>query len=127
VTVTVERETTAHQVLPLDTALVGAVIERVLNPREPRPQREEAGLLALLLRGHIALLVPEVQAMVDASPNKAERSSLLAQRSVDWANRLIGATPTYTARGTVAVVPLADCCRELHRHHAAGTQTPISS
>jgi uncharacterized protein DUF6415 len=126
VTVTVEHETTAHQALPLDTDLVGAAIERVLNPRERRAQREEAELLALLLRGHLALLVPEVQAIVDASPIRVERSALVVQTSVDWAKRLLQAAPTYTARGTVAVVPLAECCREL-QHHSAGSDTPSSS
>ncbi|TLS45675.1 hypothetical protein FE633_12950 [Streptomyces montanus] len=126
-TVTVEYESTEHQSLPLDTALVGAAIERILNTREPRPEREEADLLALLLRGHLAMLVPEAQAIVDALPNKEERSSFLAQRSVDRAKRLLAEAPTYTARDTVAVVPLADCCRELRLHHAAGSPTPSSS
>ncbi|MGW0647276.1 DUF6415 family natural product biosynthesis protein [Streptomyces umbrinus] len=124
-TITVEHETTAHQALPLDTDVVGAAIDRVLNPRERRAQREEAELLALLLRGHLALLVPEVQAIVEASPIRAERSVLVAQISVAWGKRLLEAAPTYTARGTVAVVPLAECCREL-QHHAAGSDAPSS-
>ncbi|MGW2748126.1 DUF6415 family natural product biosynthesis protein [Streptomyces sp. NPDC001450] len=121
VIVTVEHETAAHENLPLDATLTGAAIERVLDPRAQRPDRAESEFLALLLRGHLAVLAPEVQAILEAASPQDERLRLLTRRSLDEAAHLLAAPPTYTARGTVAVVPLARCCRDLHHHYAAAS------
>ncbi|WP_159039811.1 DUF6415 family natural product biosynthesis protein [Streptomyces sp. TP-A0356] len=117
--VTVEHETAAHQALPVDTVLTGAVIERVLDPRALRPDRAESELLALLLRGHLALLALEVQGVLEALSPQNERLHVLARRSLDEAAHFLSARPMYTAHDTVAVVPLARCCRDLHVHYAA--------
>lgn len=114
-----EYETAAIQALPLDTALARAAVERVLDPHALPPHAEEAALLALLLRGHLALLVPEMTESLDTEAQYDEAVRTGGRRSLAEAEHLLASPPIFTARGTAAVVPLAYCCRDLHRHLTA--------
>jgi len=112
-----ERETAALRTLPIDKALVAAAAERVVDQRAPLPDREEAVLLALLLRGHLSSLVAEMTEVLENLQDEGLRAQ--CRRALAEAELLLAMPPIYTARGTVAVVPFAFCCRDLHRHLAA--------
>ncbi|MFC8349785.1 DUF6415 family natural product biosynthesis protein [Streptomyces sp. NPDC057280] len=117
-----ERETAALRALPIDTELAAAAVERVLDAQAQLPDRDEAALLALLLRGHLALLVLEMTEALD-HVKQDESVRVRGRRSLAEAEHLLASPPIYTARGTAAVVPLAYCCRDLHRHLAGAAPT----
>jgi hypothetical protein len=115
----------AHRALPGDTTLTAAAVARILDPREPQPTRREAELLALLLRGHLAVLVPEVHRLLEAVEQPDKRADRPVRRTLAEASHLLAAPPIYTARRTVSVVPLALCCRDLHDHYAAASSPSL--
>ncbi|MGW7260707.1 DUF6415 family natural product biosynthesis protein [Streptomyces sp. NPDC054834] len=108
-----------HQALPVDTVLAAAAIDRILAPGEPPPARQEAEILALLLRGHLAVLATEVSSLMEAAEQQDDCTELPVRAALDLAAHLLAAPPIYTARRTVSVVPLAHCCHDLHRFYAA--------
>lgn len=115
-----------HRSLPVDTVLAAAAIDRILAPGEAPPARQEAELLALLLRGHLAVLAPEVSSLMKAAEQQDGCGGSPSQAALELAAHLLAAPPIRTARGTVSVVPLAHCCRDLHSlYAAANSQVPV--
>jgi len=115
-----------HQLLAVDTALITAVIERILDLRQPSLAQEEAQLLAALLRGHLVMLIPAVQRLMPATAQQeADSSSQFTTHHVlEQAHLLPTAASIYIARRTLAVVLLALCRRDLHRHYGAALLAP---
>ncbi|GHE38079.1 DUF6415 family natural product biosynthesis protein [Streptomyces capitiformicae] len=80
------------EVLPLDIEAMRATTERLLSEDAESPTTEELDGLALLYRGHLALLIPEIERAVCRLPNES-RLKARALGGVSEARSRLGIKP----------------------------------
>ncbi|MDO0933912.1 DUF6415 family natural product biosynthesis protein [Streptomyces sp. DG2A-72] len=81
---------------PLDIAAMRATVRRLLGPDDAPdalpPSADEADTLTLTLRGHLELIIPEVEKA--AGPKLSSVQSYCAMACVGEARRKLAVTPT---------------------------------
>ncbi|WP_269853638.1 DUF6415 family natural product biosynthesis protein [Streptomyces sp. RPT161] len=92
-------------------------VNTVLGDRAAYPRYEEVEELVLCLRGHIMLLIPEVETLACAQP-KDDLCRALALAGIAEARRkLRGDTGTGLASAVLHAQQLARACQALLLHH----------
>ncbi|GAA1883128.1 DUF6415 family natural product biosynthesis protein [Streptantibioticus ferralitis] len=101
----------------MDVQTIAETVDAVLGERAVYPRYEEIEDLVLCLRGHIMLLIPEVETLACAQP-KDDLVRALALAGIGEARRkLRGDAGTGLASAVVHAEQLACACRALLLHH----------
>lgn len=112
---------------PVDITTMRQTIRRLLPPDEADPLTDaDLDMLTALLRGQLALIIPEVQAMAEARP-RDDIPRYVAFAAVNEARGRLGRAPV-TLGGNARLVyarRLARALRAMCDHHEALTQPSV--
>ncbi|MGW7007088.1 DUF6415 family natural product biosynthesis protein [Streptomyces sp. NPDC054933] len=97
--------------------MIAETVETVLGERGAYPRYEEIEELVLCLRGHIMLLIPEVETLACAQPKDDLVRSLALAGIAEARRKLRGDTGTGLASAVIHAEQLARACRALLLHH----------
>ncbi|MCM2577968.1 DUF6415 family natural product biosynthesis protein [Streptomyces meridianus] len=115
---TPERTEPDAAALPVDLAVIRETIDAVLGENATLPRYEQVEEYVLLLRGHVMLLVPEVEDRARLRPAD-DPSRCRALAGVGEAQRqLNGATGPGLVSAVQHAQRLARCCQALLCHYA---------
>ncbi|MEV0220326.1 DUF6415 family natural product biosynthesis protein [Streptomyces sp. NPDC050704] len=109
-------EKTAAESLPVDVATMRALVDRLLEEDAEPPTREELRTFTLQLRGHLMLLIPEVE---DSTRTRAADDGVRvgALAGVGEARRRLDQLPSWGLLGEIKhALMLARSVRALCEH-----------
>ncbi|MGW1713176.1 DUF6415 family natural product biosynthesis protein [Streptomyces sp. NPDC002156] len=87
---------------PIDMETMRASARRVLAPDAAAPSAQELETLALLLTGHLALIIPELERVAAGQGDDDDMPRVCARMAISESRRKLGITPGPTLSAHLA-------------------------